>query len=105
MQAAVTDCLRETIAKTYQVDVVPVLTRPEESFGDLATNVALQLSGQLGKKPHEIAEVLADALRDLDEVSEATIAGPGFLNIRLTDAALLDTWSVSPPVHYRHQTV
>lgn len=105
MRDAVTDCLKETIAKTYSLDVVPVLTRPEVSFGDLATNVALQIAGQLGKKPQDIAAVLADALRDLDEVSEATIAGPGFLNIHLTDKTLIDGWSLEAPAHYRHQAV
>lgn len=105
MRDAVTDCLKETIARTYGVDVLPVLTRPEASFGDLATNVALQLAGQLGKKPQDIAQVLVEALRELDEVSEATIAGPGFLNIRMTDKALVDGWSLDAPAHYRHQTV
>lgn len=105
MQDAVIECLKETIAKTYDLDVQPVLTRPDPEFGDLATNVALQLAGRLGKKPQEIAAVLADALRDLDEVSDATIAGPGFLNIRLTDQTLLAGWSLEVPQHYRHQTI
>lgn len=105
MQPAVTDCLRETISSSYGVDLTPVLTRPEPQFGDLATNVALQLAKQVGKKPHEIAETLAGAVRELDEVLEVSIAGPGFINIRLTDAALLMAWSLEPEQHYRHQTV
>lgn len=105
MQRTVIDCLQETIQRTYGVAATPVLTRPEPQFGDLATNVALQLSKELGKKPRDIAETLAGAVRELDEVLEVTIAGPGFINLRLTDAALLASWSLEVPHSLRHQTV
>lgn len=80
------------------VDVMVELTRPEEKFGDYATNVALQLSKQLGRNPREIAEELAAKLRDelKGQVSEVTIAGPGFINLRLSDEALFA--SVREPV-------
>lgn len=66
------------------------LTRPEEQFGDYATNVALQLAKQLGRPPREIADQLAAQLRDAlaAQVGEVSVAGPGFINLRLTDAAL-----------------
>lgn len=105
MQSAVTECLRETIKTTYDLDVTPVLTRPEPQFGDLATNVALQIAGRVGKKPQEVADHLASAVRELDDVLEVTIDGPGFINIRLTDSALLDAWTLDTDEHYRHQTV
>lgn len=105
MQHSVTECLKETIKNNFGLDTNPVLTRPEPQFGDLATNVALQLAKQLGKKPHDIAQQLADAVRELDEVLQVSIAGPGFLNIVLTDRALTDAWSLSTEQHYRHQTV
>jgi arginyl-tRNA synthetase len=105
MQRAVTECLKETIRNSYGLEMEPVLTRPEAQFGDLATNVALQLAGQLGKKPQDVATHLANAVRELDEVLEASIAGPGFLNITLTDKALADGWSAEVPKRFRHQTV
>lgn len=105
MQRTVIDCLQETISRTYGASVVPVLTRPDPQFGDLATNVALQLATQLGKKPRDIAETLASAVRELDEVIEVTVAGPGFINLRLTDKALLESWSLEVPHSLRHQTV
>lgn len=66
------------------------LTRPEEQFGDYSTNVALQLSKQVGKNPREIGEILAEKLRsDLaEQISEITIAGPGFINLKLNDQTL-----------------
>lgn len=75
----------------FDVDVDVVLTRPDEQFGDYSTNVALQLSKQLGKNPREIAEVIAVKTREnsVKTVKSIDIAGPGFLNITLTDQALL----------------
>lgn len=105
MQRVVTDCLKETIRTTYGLDVEPVLTRPEAQFGDLATNIALQLAKQVGKKPQDVAKHLSDAVRELDDVLEVSVAGPGFLNITLTDAALAHAWSLESEQHYRHQTV
>ena len=105
MQRAITECLKETIQSSYGIEIEPVLTRPEAQFGDFATNVALQLAGQVGKKPQEVADVLAAAVRELDDVLEASIAGPGFLNIKLTDTSLARAWSLEPEQHYRHQTV
>jgi len=39
--------------EVFDVEINIELTRPEEQFGDYATNVALQLSKQLGKNPRE----------------------------------------------------
>lgn len=105
MFSSVIDCLKETIKNVYDIDIEPAVTRPEAQFGDVATNVALQLAKQVGKKPHDVANVLADTVRELDIVRDATIAGPGFLNITLTDSALLSSWSLETEQHYRHQTV
>lgn len=65
------------------------LTRPDPQFGDYATNVALQLAKPLGKNPREVAEAIAATLRESGEFSEVTVAGPGFINLRLDGAALL----------------
>jgi len=85
LEQVVADVVREL----YGADVTIELTRPDEQYGDFATNVALQLSKQLGKNPREIGEALVGSLAGRStDVSEITIAGPGFVNIRLTDAAL-----------------
>jgi arginyl-tRNA synthetase len=63
--------------------------RPEH--GDYATPVALQLSGEARRPPHELAEVLAAHLRARTSgtgVADVAVAGPGFLNIRLAAHAL-----------------
>lgn len=82
----------------FNVDVKVDLARPDEQFGDYATNVALQLAGKLGKNPREIAEVLANELGQTEFLSGASVAGPGFINLTLTDAALASSLE-SEPVH------
>jgi arginyl-tRNA synthetase len=74
----------------FDVDVSVELTRPDEQFGDFATNVALQLAKRLGKNPREVAEQVTERLRTKlgDKAREASIAGPGFINIILSDSAL-----------------
>ena len=78
------------IVRDYCDFDVPVeLTRPDAQFGDYATNVALQLAGRLKQSPHQIATELAAKFEDLPGVDEVLVAGPGFINLRLSNQALL----------------
>lgn len=67
------------------------LERPKQaSHGDLACSIALQLAKPLGRPPRDVAQALVLAL-DQDPlvgplVSGAEIAGPGFINLRVTQA-------------------
>ena len=87
------------IANLFNVQQPVKLTRPDAQFGDYATNVAMQLAKPLGKNPRDIAEQLAEKLRETDHFSEVTIAGPGFINLRIRAAQLAaqlnDAWSES----------
>ena len=64
------------------------LERPRDpSHGDLATNAALVLAGRLGEPPRDVAERIAGAFdRHAAGVAELQVAGPGFLNFRLSDS-------------------
>ncbi|HEX8227308.1 MAG TPA: arginine--tRNA ligase [Candidatus Saccharimonadales bacterium] len=88
MKQEIEQAVQDAVKAVFDADTDIVLSRPDEKFGDYATNVALQLSKQLGRPPREIAEGLAAKLRESlkDEVSEVTVAGPGFLNIKLSDS-------------------
>ena len=69
--------------------------RPNDpTYGDLSTNAAMVLANLAGTQPRQIAEKLAERLATLDEVAEATIAGPGFINLRLTDQAWRDELAI-----------
>ena len=62
----------------------------DASHGDIATNAAMVLAKPVGTKPRAIAEPLAEALNRLDAVDSVEVAGPGFINIRLSPAVWLD---------------
>jgi arginyl-tRNA synthetase len=67
----------------------PGLERPRNpTHGDYASNVALQLAPVAGLNPRELATALAARLAADPAVADVQVAGPGFLNIRLTTAAL-----------------
>ncbi|MEP6149534.1 MAG: arginine--tRNA ligase, partial [Nisaea sp.] len=57
----------------------------DPSHGDIATNAAMVLAKPAKMKPRDIAELLIVKMRAWDEVSEAEIAGPGFINLRIVD--------------------
>lgn len=56
----------------------------DASHGDVATNAAMVLAKPLGTNPRALAEVIVEKLRQDPEVAEVTVAGPGFINVRLS---------------------
>ena len=85
--------------KVFGVEVEPELTRPDEQFGDYASNIALKLAKDLNKNPREVAEALKQDLflEQNGGIRGVEIAGPGFINITLSDEALLgDALKISP---------
>ncbi|MCY7339792.1 MAG: arginine--tRNA ligase, partial [Sphingomonas bacterium] len=57
------------------------------SHGDLATNAAMVLAKGAGTNPRALAALIALKLEALPDVTEVSVAGPGFINLKLTDAA------------------
>ena len=55
----------------------------DPGHGEISTNAALVHAKALGRKPREVSEALRTALEGLPEVLEASVAGPGFVNLRL----------------------
>ena len=62
----------------------------DPAHGDIATNAALVLAKQVGQKPRDLAQRIADGLAG-DDIAQTDVAGPGFVNIRLAD----DFWRAS----------
>lgn len=73
----------------WQIEPTVELTRPDPKFGDYATNIAMQLARELHQSPRQIAETLQQRLTDTAQFSEVTIAGPGFINLRVKAADLM----------------
>ncbi len=94
---------KQQIAALFQAALAPllagtdvtanvVLERPRDSsHGDVACNIAMQLAKQLKTNPRALAQQIVTALLENTDgkglVASADIAGPGFINLRVTDAA------------------
>ena len=68
------------------------LERPRDAaHGDVACNIAMQLAKPLRKNPREIAKTILDNVLTASDsrelIASGEIAGPGFINLRLTPAA------------------
>lgn len=60
------------------------------AFGDFSTNAAMVMSKSAGKNPRELAAEILPQLQELDFVADASIAGPGFINLKLRDDFIWD---------------
>ena len=88
--AAALDALEAEGALLRGLDRRNVTVEPprDPSHGDLATNAAMVLAKPAGTNPRALAELIKPKLVDLPYVISAEIAGPGFLNVRLSE----ETW-------------
>jgi arginyl-tRNA synthetase len=106
---AIQAVLTRVIKNVFTVDVKPELTRTDEQFGEYATNAAMKLAGQLQRPPRDIAAELAAALQQELGVQarEVAVAGPGFINIILSDACVLQLAAdaLTKPQPYQDQVV
>jgi arginyl-tRNA synthetase len=66
-------------------DLSRIVVEPprDPTHGDMATNAAMVLAKEAGKKPRELAESIAANLRGDAKVASVDIAGPGFINLTL----------------------
>jgi arginyl-tRNA synthetase len=92
LSAAIVAAVAETVAGGDLAVDVPAsikIERPRSAeHGDYASSIALQLAKPAGRKPREIADLLAPRLRVVPGIGAVDIAGPGFLNITLAADAL-----------------
>jgi arginyl-tRNA synthetase len=74
------------------IDQSRIVVEPprDPSHGDMATNAAMVLAKDAGKKPRELAQAIADGLAADDIVQKVDVAGPGFINLTLKPAAWTD---------------
>jgi arginyl-tRNA synthetase len=89
---AIAELLRQALAGLSASAPAVELQRPKQpEHGDLSCPVALALARQLGRPARQIAEELAARVRALAPsaalLAAVEVAGPGFVNLRLTDAA------------------
>jgi arginyl-tRNA synthetase len=99
----ITKHIRSIVVDLFNEQVDVELTRTDEQFGDYATNVALRLSKKLGQNPREVAQKIVDSLKS-DDILKAEVAGPGFINLTLSDE-LLAKLAMDKPVEKSNAVV
>jgi arginyl-tRNA synthetase len=74
------------------IDQSRVVVEPprDAEHGDMATNAAMVLAQDAGKKPRELADAISDRLRADALIDKVEVAGPGFINLTLKPAAWVD---------------
>ena len=87
------DAVREAVRAVYDIEadesLLVVETPKDPKLGDYATSIAMKLARTLRRNPFEIAEAIAEKLRELlPEAESITVARPGFINSRLKNTAL-----------------
>ncbi|MDA0713099.1 MAG: arginine--tRNA ligase [bacterium] len=98
--ADIRDVITSTVKKMFEAELFPaeILNNFPEfavefarnpEHGDYATNVALILAKQVKKPPREVADLILKNLQDAGKIiKHAEVAGPGFINLVVTDKAL-----------------
>ena len=83
------------IAGDATFDRITVEPPRDASHGDMATNAAMVLAKSIQMPPREFADIIAEKLQTLPMIESCQIAGPGFINMRLSN----QTWaSVVPAI-------
>lgn len=77
------DVVRE---KRSELDFARINVEPprDPSHGDVATNAAMVLAKPLGMNPRALADLIVEKLKQDPEVTDVSVAGPGFINVRLS---------------------
>ncbi|UCH72677.1 MAG: arginine--tRNA ligase [Rhodospirillales bacterium] len=70
------------------LDVSRLTVEPprDPAHGDVSTNAAMVLAKPAAMKPRELAELIAQRLREAEEIDAVEVAGPGFINLRLAES-------------------
>ena len=71
---------------TLDLSRVTVEPPREAGHGDLSTNAAMVLSKAANLKPRQLADMLCERLRTIEAITEVSVAGPGFVNLRIADS-------------------
>lgn len=92
LQHKLSVCAQEEITKKFGISTtIHFDFSLEEGRGDLTTSSALSFAKNVKCSPQDVAEVIASAVRTVEGVFEASVAGPGFVNVHLTAQSLSDS--------------
>jgi arginyl-tRNA synthetase len=107
MQETIRTAVTEAVSAIAGKAVLVELDYPDEQFGDFSTYVAIKLAKELNAKPYDLAQTIADALKEKlgSALSDVSIAGPGFINLVLSDSSLLREMKNDPDKPFTNQSI
>lgn len=73
-----------------ELPAVEIEVPRQREHGDFATNAALALAPRVGRPPRDVAEAIRAGIPDDPDVASVEVAGPGFLNFRVTNRHLYE---------------
>jgi arginyl-tRNA synthetase len=76
----------DVLPKDLDCSKITVEPPRDASHGDMASNVAMVLCKQAKMPPRDLATKIAKELNELDDIESVEIAGPGFINMRLSNS-------------------
>ena len=85
-----TELLREVVGRKFPEEAgqLKIEYPKDESHGDYAVNIAMQVANKLKVNPRDVADELIKAIEKPDYIDKMEIAGPGFINFYLSEDAL-----------------
>jgi arginyl-tRNA synthetase len=90
MKERIASLLNEALARANRAGLLKstsanfaVEAPKDPAHGDIATNMALAIARVEGQPPRKIAEIIRDHIEPSGDVSDVTVAGPGFINFRM----------------------
>ena len=87
----INDDLKESLKHLgYDVENINLLPSKVKELGDFQINEAMPLAKKYGKNPRVIAEEIAEELKKDSKFTNINIAGPGFINVTLTNEFLVE---------------
>ena len=90
----VSDAINEKLGFEAKLEVPK-----NRDFGDFSTNAAMVGAKMAGKNPRELANEYLPLLKELDFVADVSVAGPGFINIKIKDDFILQNASAPKPIN------
>ncbi|MCA1832030.1 MAG: arginine--tRNA ligase [Actinobacteria bacterium] len=96
IQTLLADAIARAVADAQAAGAVPhfemppvELSRPKvPEHGDWSSQIALAAAKRAGMKPRDLANEIAGRMAEMKEIAAVEVAGPGFLNFRLSHATL-----------------
>lgn len=75
----------------YDVEFVKLCNSSRPEFGEYQINEAMAIGKKIGKNPRNVAQDIVNILKEDSTFENVNIAGPGFINITLSESFLLDS--------------